>query len=472
MTKKKHNFKEANVLYCGDSKDILKKIPDNSVDLIYLDPPFFSHKHYEGFWDDENNRRLKTQFSDEKWEKLKRSIKPNIMKIYEHLEERWKGGKAGIYVYIAYMRERLEQCWRVLKPTGSIYLHCDWHAGHYLKIMMDEVFGYEHFKNEIVWHYFGFKRSTAGKFPMKHDTIISYSKSKKDTWNVQYKPHRTAYLKRFKKDKEGRLYRDDVNPTKGGRRVIYLDKVKGDIVDSVWDDINPVNPMAKERLGYPTQKPEALSDRIIQASSNKGDIVLDPFMGGASSLASAIKLKRNFIGIDISRTACRVARERLGKIFEGEIKEKEKIDEEKKIQIFGAETLEDIKKMDPHKVAELIIRDRWDGTVNPRKTGDLGIDGWVEQRTIPVQVKRWKNNVGRPEIDKFKTAVERDKKKKGIIVANGFSKDSKAEVARIKAQHKIEIELVEFKNIFTTHNKSHSHNHGKEHIDHPLMMIL
>lgn len=142
---------QTNVIYCGDSKDILKKIPDESVDLIYLDPPFFSQKYYEEIWSYSGKANpVSGQFSDKEWEKLRESIDPNTLKQYEHIEERWKGGHKGIYVYIAYMRERLEQCWRVLKPTGSIYLHCDWHAGHYLKVMMDEIFGYGNFQNEIV----------------------------------------------------------------------------------------------------------------------------------------------------------------------------------------------------------------------------------------------------------------------------------------------------------------------------------
>ena len=128
-----------NVLYCGDCKHILRKIPNESVDLIYLDPPFFSQMEYENFWIKDKVTTLK--FSDKDWEELRHSIDPVILKEYEEIEKRWRSGHKGIYVFVAYMRERVEQCWRVLKPTGSLYLHCDWHAGHYLKVMTDEVLG-------------------------------------------------------------------------------------------------------------------------------------------------------------------------------------------------------------------------------------------------------------------------------------------------------------------------------------------
>src|SRR5207245_2420299 len=144
-----------------------------------------------------------------------------------------------------------------------------------------------------------------------HDVILAYSTSDERTWNVQYKPHRPEYVARFKEDKEGRLYRDDVNPTGGGSRTIYLDQVPGDIVDSVWDDIPPVNPVALERMDYATQKPEALLERIIKASSNEGDLVLDCFVGSGTTAAVADKLNRRWIACDLSRVASHTTRKRL-----------------------------------------------------------------------------------------------------------------------------------------------------------------
>jgi len=184
-------------------------------------------------------------------------------------------------------------------------------VGHYVKTTMDEIFGHENFLNEIVWSYFAFKRKTAKKFPMKHDTIMSWTKTDHYRWNTQFKPHREEYLKRWKKDEKGRYYRDDVNPTKGGTRIIYLDEIEGDIVDSVWDDIPPVNPVAQERTDYATQKPEALLERIIKASSNEGDLVLDCFCGSGTMAAVAEKLNRRWIACDLGRFAIHTTRKRL-----------------------------------------------------------------------------------------------------------------------------------------------------------------
>ena len=199
----------------------------------------------------------------------------------------------------------------LLSERGSIYVHIDWHIGAYMKIILDDIFGKDMFRNELVWTYFGFKRSTTKKFPQKHDIIYSYAKNNEYVWNTQYKPHSADYIKRFKKDKNGRLYRDDVNPTGGGTRIIYLDEVKGDIVDSVWEDIPPVNPVAKERVGYATQKPEALLERIIKASSNEGNLVCDFFGGSGTTAAVAERLGRRWITCDIGKPAALVMRKRF-----------------------------------------------------------------------------------------------------------------------------------------------------------------
>ncbi|NCC74448.1 MAG: site-specific DNA-methyltransferase, partial [Sphingobacteriia bacterium] len=213
--------------------------------------------------------------------------------------------------YMQWFYETAVMLRELLADDGSIYVHLDWHVGHYVKSVMDEIFGYENFLNEIAWTYYAFKRKTAKKFPMKHDTIMSWTKSQKYTWHTQFKPHKEEYLKRWKKDNDGRLYRDDVNPTKGGTRVIYLDDLDGDIVDSVWDDIPPVNPVAIEKTNYDTQKPEALLERIIKASSNEGDLVLDCFCGSGTTAAVAEKLNRRWITCDLGRFAIHTARKRF-----------------------------------------------------------------------------------------------------------------------------------------------------------------
>ncbi|MDZ7402226.1 MAG: site-specific DNA-methyltransferase, partial [candidate division KSB1 bacterium] len=217
----------------------------------------------------------------------------------------------GLDSYLQWFYETAVLLRELLSEDGSIYVHLDWHIGHYVKTLMDEVFGYSNFLNEVVWAYFAFKRKTAKKFPMKHDVIMSWTKTDNYVWNTQFKPHSKEYLKRWKKDESGRYYRDDVNPTKGGTRIIYLDELEGDIIDSVWDDIPPVNPVAVERTNYSTQKPEKLIERIIKASSNEGDLVLDCFCGSGTTPAVAEKLNRRWIACDLGRFAIHTTRKRL-----------------------------------------------------------------------------------------------------------------------------------------------------------------
>ncbi|HIH25766.1 restriction endonuclease [Candidatus Woesearchaeota archaeon] len=449
---------ENNVIYCGDCLEVMKKIPDESIDLIYLDPPFFSQKEYENFWIKDQVTSLR--FSDKDWETLRSSINPNLLKEYEAIEKRWKGGHRGIYVYIAYMRERLEQCWRLLKKDGAIYLHCDWHAGHYLKMMMDEVFGYDNFRNEIAVRRIRKnvrERKEVKKLNVGYETIFFYAKSdnhfiklptrkevKAERWHdfeasgyrtgMDYdlfgrKPKRGNHW-RWTKERAEKSIKDGIlraNPNTGKPQ--YLVPASTEVtLDTLWGDLIS----SSFKHGYPTEKNEVLLARIIEMSTNKGDLILDPFCGCGTAIASAQKLNRNFIGIDISRIACDVMKHRL----------------ENGIKVIGGETEVELRKMDPHDFARLVIVEMLNGTINPKKSGDMGIDGWIEFMTIPVQVKRWGHKVGRPEIDKFKTAIDRGKKTAGMVVAFEFSRDCYNEVERIKKEDKIEIKLKTVKEIF------------------------
>lgn len=451
-----------NTIYYGDCKDImLKRIPSESVDLIYLDPPFFSNRNYESFWVKDAVKKTKLGFKDKDWGKVADKIDPKILQSYEEIEklkaqlrmqieerdkiekqmkkenkkidkekegikERWQGGhnRDGVWVFIAYMRERINQCYRVLKPTGSLYLHCDWHASHYLKVMLDEIFDYKNFRNEIAWCYrgAGYPKRDFGK---RHDNIFRYSKSDDYTFNLdavreEYAP---ATKERFKHHIGNVRGKNDF----GVQKLHPLGKQPDD-----WWQIQPIAPSSKERLGYPTQKPEALLERIIKASSNENDIVLDPFCGCGTTLAVAQKHKRKFVGIDNSLVACSVVKRRL---------------HDTDVRIIGGETLEDYKKIEPHEFARFMIEDVMHGQVNPKKSNDLVIDGRVDMMTVPVQVKRWRTKVGRPEIDKFAHAVRRDNKNWGIIVGFDFSKNSHAEVARIKQVDNVTIELVKVEDL-------------------------
>ena len=262
------------------------------VDLIYIDPPFDSKADY----------RTKVTLPGVELEQ-----KPTVIEQFAY-SDTWSDGTAS---YLAMITPRLILMRELLADTGSIYVHLDWHVGHYVKLVLDEVFGKQNFRNELVWSYFGFKRSTAKKFPQKHDTLFLYTKASEYQWQTQYRPHSPEYLKRFKPDETGRLCRSDVNPTGGGSRRIYLDEVEGDIIDSVWDDIPPVNPVAKERTDYTTQKPEKLLERIIRASCPEGGIVADFNGGSGTTAAVAEKLGRRWITTDLGKPACMIMRKRL-----------------------------------------------------------------------------------------------------------------------------------------------------------------
>ncbi|MDR3351006.1 MAG: site-specific DNA-methyltransferase [Prevotellaceae bacterium] len=266
-----------NKLILGDNLEILKAMDRETVDLIYLDPPFFSNRDYEVIWGDEGEVRS--------------------------FQDRWAGG---IEHYIAWLKERVIEMHRVLKPTGSIFLHCDWHANAYIRVeILDKIFGRSNFRNEIIWHY---RRWTgmANTFQKLHDTIYFYSKTDTYIFNPQYTEYTEGSIDR---KKSGVLHRFK----KGNDPVLISDKEldeKGVRENDVWQ-IPFVAPSAKERIGYPTQKPMALLERIIKCASNEGDLVLDPFMGGGTTIAVADKLNRKWIGIDQSVQAVKVTELRL-----------------------------------------------------------------------------------------------------------------------------------------------------------------
>ena len=286
-----------NLLIWGDNKlvmsSLIKQGWAGKINLIYIDPPFFTGADFT----------VRTKLGDEEIEK-----EPSIIEERAY-KDTWSGGIAS---YLKYMYERLVLMRDLLAENGSIYVHLDWHVGHYVKVMMDEIFGYENFQREIVWDIgvlSGFK-TQANNWIRGHDIILFYTKTDAFTFNKQSIPHREEYIKRFNKiDEEGRRYFDG----RGGRR--YLDEAleRGKAIGDVWSDIMSFQqiPTAQERLPFDTQKPEALLKRIILASSNEGDIIADFFCGSGTTLAVAEKLGRRWIGCDLSKFAIQVTRKRL-----------------------------------------------------------------------------------------------------------------------------------------------------------------
>ena len=448
---------QTKTIYCGDCKEVLRKFPNDTIDMIYADPPFFSNRHYEVIWGDGYELRA--------------------------FEDRWKGG---INNYVEWMTVRLAECYRVLKPNGSMYLHCDQHASHHLKVEMDKHFSERGFINEIIW-----KRQTAHSdtkqgakhYGRLHDVILFYTKGDNYTWNPQYTAYSEEYIKNFYKyieSETGRRYRlgDLTGPggeSKGNPkyeflgvtrywrytkenmeklykegRIIqtkkggvpaykrYLDEMPGVILQDIWDDIKPVG-IGKEAQGYPTQKPEALLERIIKSSSNSKDLVLDPFCGCGTTMIVAQKLGREWIGIDVSPTACNLMEQRLRKMGVSP-------------QIAGMPMIEeDLGKLPPFEFQNWVVR-RLYGRVSTRKSSDMGIDGFTFEG-YPVQVKQ-SEDIGRNVIDNFETAMRRQKAKKGVIVAFSFGKGAYEEIARAKLHEELEIEAITVKDLLKNQERS------------------
>ncbi|MFQ3611731.1 MAG: site-specific DNA-methyltransferase, partial [Fimbriimonadales bacterium] len=234
-----HPDLEPNRLFWGDNLHVMRQLPSESIDLIYIDPPFFSGRQYNVIFGDQNELR---SFSDI-----------------------WEGGMPG---YLIWLNARLYEMKRLLKKTGSIYVHCDWHASHYIKVEMDKIFGYENFQNEVIWHYGLGAANATRHFLRKHDVLLVYKRSEKATFNVvRGEITQAMYDKYCHEDEHGRymISRGKKYYLKGGKPL-----------DSVWD-IPTIAATSGERIGYPTQKPEALLERIIKASSNEGDVVADFF---------------------------------------------------------------------------------------------------------------------------------------------------------------------------------------------------
>ncbi len=308
-----------NLLYYGDNLDVLRRhIKDDSIDLVYLDPPFNSNATYNVLFAEQNGTRSAAQiraFGDTwRWDEAAAEAYQEIVETGGKVSQAMQAfrlllGESNMMAYLAMMAPRLVELRRVLKPTGSIYLHCDPTASHYLKLLMDTVFEAANFGNEIVWCYRG-GGVPRKAFARKHDIILRYTRWKPDqaTWNPQYVPYSEAS--------------QNLVRSRGG---VSIDNKERDLdrgahMPDWWADFNSLQTWSPERLGYPTQKPEALLERIIKASSNEGDTILDPFCGCGTTIAVAQRLNRRWIGIDITHLAIGLMKHRLQDAFGSEVK--------------------------------------------------------------------------------------------------------------------------------------------------------
>jgi DNA modification methylase len=362
---------EENTLFYGDNLIILREhIPSESIDLIYLDPPFNSNRNYNVLFKDESGLESEAQITafEDTWHWNMDIYHELVTHTPDHISQMIEAlykfiGETPMMAYLVMMTIRLIELHRVLKPTGSLYLHCDPTASHYLKIILDTIFGVDQFRNEIIW-----KRTSAHSDTRQgnvvhmgriHDVILFYTKTDAARRNELYLPYNQEYVDGFYryKDADGRRYRLDNLTGPGGSakgnpqyeflgvtrywrykrekmqelyeqgRIVqtrpgtvpaykrYLDEMPGVPLQDVWMDILPIQSQSKELLGYPTQKPLTLLERIIQASSNPGDVVLDPFCGCGTAIAAAQKLGRRWIGIDITHLSIAIQKYRLNKYF-------------------------------------------------------------------------------------------------------------------------------------------------------------
>lgn len=463
-----------NMLYYGDNLDVMRRyIRDEVVDLVYLDPPFNSNANYNVLFAERDGTKAAGQMKafEDTWE-----WDDSAYAIYTEMVER--GGElsntlqafhmvlsdTNMMAYLAMMAPRLVELHRVLSPTGSIYLHCDPTASHYLKILMDAIFGPQYFRNEITW-----KRSSAHSdikqgrkaYGNIADTILYYTKSEEYTFNAQYTPYSKEYIKSTYNnvDPDGRLWKSSdltgpggaskgnpyfefmgvsrywrftkenleklksegrIHQSKPGtvpRMKHYLDEMPGIPLQNIWDDISPISAQAAERMGYPTQKPQALLDRIVNASSNPGDVVLDPFCGCGTAVVAAQKLGRSWIGIDITHVAINLIKKRLKDSFNGQAE----------FKVIGEPTTvhdaEELAKNDPYQFQWWALGLVGARLAEGKKGADQGIDGRLffhddetgKTKSVILSVKA--GNLHANYVRDLRGVIEREKAAIGVVIS-------------------------------------------------------
>lgn len=492
-----------NQLLYGDCLSLMREMPMGYVDLVYLDPPFNSNRDYAAIYEDETGRPLPEQIdafndlwelSPERVEAIKMmpvlmreaGVPDEVAELWRHWMSALRNAQPRLLSYLSYMTERLLPLRSIVKPTGSIYLHCDPTASHYIKAMMDGIFGHQNFRNEIIWKRTG-AHGRAKRWGPVHDTILFYTRSDKYTWNRTVEsPDKTYLEERYStKDSKG-MYQAisltgpgtrtgssgqpwrNVDPTNGGRHwelppdrslpswfafpngyaqmdclerldVLdaagliywpprgnqprfkrYAEVAGGNAIQDVITDIPALNSQADERLGYPTQKPVTLLERIISASTNEGDRVLDPFCGCATTIEAAHRLKREWIGIDIAIHAIkRVAKVRL----EDRLGLREGVDFVVRGIPGSLEGAQDLWRGDKHQFQKWAI-EQVDGFVTTKKTDDGGIDGRLyfslpgqaDLESMVIEVKGGKN-VSKEVVRSLRGVLDRDQAKlAGLII--------------------------------------------------------
>jgi DNA modification methylase len=464
---------EKNQLYYGDNLTVLREhIHDESVDLIYLDPPFNSRQDYNVLFAERDGTRSASQIMafEDTWE-----WNIDAERAYEEIVERSGRvsdamqafrtflGNSDMMAYLAMMAPRLVELRRVLKETGSIYLHCDPTASHYLKILMDGVFGPQFFRNEVIW-----ERTTGRKggrqYGRVHDVLLFFSRSGESVWNPQTVTQNADTVKGHDliEDDKGELFRlsdltgagqgpsrdfdgKSIDPPRGRhwmydqagidklwadgriafslggkpRLKTYLKDLPGVAVRDIWTDVEPINSAAQEPLGYPTQKPEALLERIIKASSNEGDTVLDPFCGCGTAIAVAQRLNRRWIGIDVTHLAIGLIKKRLDDAFGESVRETYEVIGEP-VDLAGAQKLA---QEDPYQFQWWALSLVGARPLERKKGADRGIDGRLyfhdekggKTKQIILSVKA--GHVQAAYVRDLRGVIEREKAEIGVLIS-------------------------------------------------------
>ena len=427
---------EPNRLIWGDNLHVMRQISTNSVDLIYIDPPFFSGRQYNVIWGDNNELR---SFNDI-----------------------WEGGMDG---YLVWLNARLYEMKRILKPTGSIYVHCDWHASHYIKVEMDKIFGYKNFIDQIAWHYGTPSGGRAsGKKPVKsHDVLIAYAMNYGNhTYNRQYTPYSDKYVNDWFRhvDEDGRKYQ--TRSRKGQIIRQYLDESPGVPLSNVWSDIMQLYGSAgwfsklgtDERIGYPTQKPEALLERIIETSSNEGDVVADFFVGGGTTAAAAQRLGRRFIVCDQSRVAVAVTAERLKLQAQTQgISDAPMPDFT--IEQWGIYEADRVSRMSPDEFREFVLI-CYGARVNDDKSA-AAIHGWQGALPIWVGAPAMDSQASARDVQDFANAIGRTVEyrdanlRDGAMLAWGFSRAAQDAADQLRRREGVDVNFVRIKQVTIDH---------------------
>lgn len=468
-----------NTLYYGDNLDVLRRyIKDETVDLVYLDPPFNSNATYNVLFAEQDGTRAAAQIKafEDTWrwdQEAEREYQETVTEIGGQVGQaliafRTLLGESNMMAYLAMMAPRLVELRRVLRPTGSIYLHCDPTASHYLKLLMDAVFGAQYFLGEIVWKRYG-AHSNSQVYGAVHDVILFYSRSGSRVFNRQFVPYEPEYVEqRFRfVDPDGRrwaeqnlnnpavrpnltypfaakngiTYQPPPNgwkytrekmrhldnagklhyPSKANGRLRlknYLDEMPGVPVSDVWTDIGLIGGTSPERLGYPTQKPAALLDRIIRSSSDEGDVILDPFCGCGTAVSSAQRLGRAWLGIDITHLAINLIKFRL--------LDEHKVEAGKDYQVIGEPTdlsgAQQLAQEDPFQFQSWALGLVGARVTEQKKGADKGIDGRIrffdeaapKPKQVILSVKAGHTSV--PHVRDLRGVLDREKAEIGVLI--------------------------------------------------------